>query len=199
MRQALLANAHRTRIAIDVGHGGKDSGFNRRTRVYKSPKETRVFLEKHIAFSVAMFLGAFLHHKAANLCYTRLSDVDVSTKDRVAIVNDFSPACAVSIHRAEQSSGIELVYDGSPEARVICNAISDAVKGEIFGRGTRAKIMSDDKDLFLRKTYCPALRIGFIRLDVGTQREWVTSPEKHLQAARLFAEGIWEGVRRLNT
>jgi hypothetical protein len=115
----------------------------------------------------------------------------------VEIVNLFSPACAVSVHTAEQSGGIEVLHDGSPEAATISNALRDIVKGEIFGRGTHAKIIPDTKDLFLRKTFCPALRIGFIRLDIGTQRERVTSPEKHLQAARLFAEGIWEGIRRL--
>ena len=75
-------------VVVDAGHGGKDSGANRR---YSPP-------EKSITLDVAKRLEKKLRESQLKTVMTRKSDVFVDLDDRVAIGNRQKNAIFVSIH-----------------------------------------------------------------------------------------------------
>src|SRR5580698_8489913 len=79
-----------SRIVIDAGHGGYDTGTI----------GPHGLLEKDLCLDVALRLGALIEQKlpGAEVIYTRKDDTFVSLEDRTAIANDAKADLFISIH-----------------------------------------------------------------------------------------------------
>jgi N-acetylmuramoyl-L-alanine amidase/type II secretory pathway predicted ATPase ExeA len=95
-----------SRIAIDPGHGGYDTGT----------KGPRGLLEKDLCLDVAMRLGQLIEENiaGAEVVYTRKDDRHVSLEDRTAIANAASADLFISIHANSsdfhEARGVETYY-----------------------------------------------------------------------------------------
>jgi N-acetylmuramoyl-L-alanine amidase len=134
-----------SRIVIDPGHGGHDTGTI----------GPHGLLEKNVCLDVALRLGKLIHQKlpAAQVIYTRNTDVFVPLEERTAIANQASADLFISIHanssHDEQARGIETYYlnfTSSPEALETAsreNAVSNASIHEL--QDLIKKIARNDK------------------------------------------------------
>jgi len=104
-----------SRIAIDPGHGGFDTGA----------MGPHGLMEKNLCLDVALRLGKLIQQNiaGAQVIYTRTTDKFVSLEDRTAIANRANADLFVSIHANSSDSpearGVETYYLsllGSPES-----------------------------------------------------------------------------------
>ncbi len=134
-----------SRIVIDPGHGGHDTGTIGPHGV----------LEKNVCLDVALRLGKLIQQKlpGAQVIYTRKTDVFVPLEERTAIANQADADLFISIHanssHDEAARGIETYYlnfTSSPEALETAsreNALSDASIHEL--QDLIKKIARNDK------------------------------------------------------
>ncbi len=134
-----------SRIVIDPGHGGHDTGTI----------GPHGLLEKNVCLDVALRLGKLIHQKlpSAQVIYTRKTDVFVPLEERTAIANQANADLFISIHanssHDEQARGIETYYlnfTSSPEALETAsreNAVSNASIHEL--QDLIKKIARNDK------------------------------------------------------
>lgn len=134
-----------SRIVIDPGHGGHDTGTI----------GPHGLLEKNVCLDVALRLGKLIHQKlpSAQVIYTRNTDVFVPLEERTAIANQAGADLFISIHanssHDEQARGIETYYlnfTSSPEALETAsreNAVSNASIHEL--QDLIKKIARNDK------------------------------------------------------
>ncbi|HYA61600.1 MAG TPA: N-acetylmuramoyl-L-alanine amidase [Candidatus Sulfotelmatobacter sp.] len=116
-----------SRIVIDPGHGGHDTGTIGPTGL----------MEKDLCLDVALRLGKILQQKlpGADIVYTRSDDTFIPLEDRTRIANEAKADLFVSIHANSSpdhgARGVETYYlnlKGSPEAMEVAareNAASD--------------------------------------------------------------------------
>ncbi|MBZ5529192.1 MAG: N-acetylmuramoyl-L-alanine amidase [Acidobacteriia bacterium] len=104
-----------SRIVIDAGHGGHDTGTIGPTGL----------LEKDLCLDVALRLGNIIEQRlpGANVIYTRSDDVFIPLERRTEIANEAKADLFISIHanssRNHSARGVETYYlnlKGSPEA-----------------------------------------------------------------------------------
>jgi N-acetylmuramoyl-L-alanine amidase len=104
-----------SRIVIDPGHGGHDTGTIGPTGL----------MEKDLCLDVALRLGKILQQKlpGADIVYTRSDDTFIPLEDRTRIANEAKADLFVSIHANSSpdhgARGVETYYlnlKGSPEA-----------------------------------------------------------------------------------
>lgn len=117
-----------SRIVIDPGHGGHDTGTIGPHGV----------LEKNVCLDVALRLGRLIQKKlpGAQVIYTRKTDVFVPLEERTAIANEAKADLFISIHanssHDREARGIETYYlnfTSSPEALEVAsreNALSES-------------------------------------------------------------------------
>jgi len=97
-----------TRIVIDPGHGGYDTGT-----IGPGPHP---LLEKNVCLDIALRLGRLIHQRlpGAKVFYTRKTDVFVPLEERTAIANQDKADLFISIHanasRDKYARGIETYY-----------------------------------------------------------------------------------------
>lgn len=115
-----------SRIVIDAGHGGHDTGTIGPTGL----------MEKDLCLDVALRLGKLIEQKlpGADVVFTRTDDTFVPLEDRTRIANDAKADLFVSIHANSSpdhlARGVETYYlnmKGSPEAMEVAareNAVS---------------------------------------------------------------------------
>ena len=95
-----------TRIAIDPGHGGYDTGTS-------GPQG---LLEKDLCLDVALRLGQLIKENipGAEVIYTRKDDHHVPLEERTSIANDANADLFISIHAnssdSRQTRGVETYY-----------------------------------------------------------------------------------------
>lgn len=95
-----------SRIVIDAGHGGHDTGTI----------GPRGLMEKNVCLDVALRLGKLIHKKlpGAEVVYTRKTDVFIPLEERTAIANQAKADLFISIHanssHNETARGIETYY-----------------------------------------------------------------------------------------
>jgi N-acetylmuramoyl-L-alanine amidase len=116
-----------SRIVIDAGHGGHDTGTVGPTGL----------MEKDLCLDVALRLGKIIQQKlpGAEIVYTRSDDTFIQLEDRTRIANEAKADLFVSIHANSSpdhgARGVETYYlnlKGSPEAMEVAareNAASD--------------------------------------------------------------------------
>jgi N-acetylmuramoyl-L-alanine amidase len=115
-----------SRIVIDAGHGGHDTGTIGPTGL----------MEKDLCLDVALRLGKLIEQKlpGADVVYTRSDDTFIPLEERTHIANDAKADLFVSIHANSSpdhgARGVETYYlnmKGSPEAMEVAareNAVS---------------------------------------------------------------------------
>jgi len=115
-----------SRIVIDAGHGGHDTGTIGPTGL----------MEKDLCLDVALRLGKIIEQKlpGADVVYTRSDDTFIPLEERTHIANDAKADLFISIHANSSpdhgARGVETYYlnlKGSPEAMEVAareNAVS---------------------------------------------------------------------------
>jgi len=169
-----------SRVIIDAGHGGKDSGASR-GHVY----------EKTLSLSVAKRVETLLKAKGIPVTMTRRSDKFVSLAGRAAIANRYKNSVLVSIHfNAHNSSryhGVESYYyskEGSKLAAHIHLRLLSRLK--IRDRETRQR-----KDLaVLRRTRGTAVLIECGYISNPAERRRCTTSSYQYNCARAISDGI---------
>ncbi|MGJ8675997.1 MAG: N-acetylmuramoyl-L-alanine amidase [Akkermansiaceae bacterium] len=170
-----------SRVVIDPGHGGHDSGATR-SSIY----------EKKLTLAVALKVEALLKKKGMPVTLTRRTDKFVSLNDRAAIANKYSNAIFISIHfNASTSSslrGVETYYfggDGQKLAAHIHLRLLSNLKcrnGQTRQRKTLA---------VLNKTRCPAILVECGYISNPTERLKCMTSEYHEKCAQAIVDGIW--------
>jgi N-acetylmuramoyl-L-alanine amidase len=99
-------------IAIDPGHGGKDSGAGSRDGQYH---------EKHFCLSTALLLQKHLEKMGYSTFITRDDDTFVPLKKRASVVNKTNANLFISVHynaaKNKHARGLEIYYNDYPEPR----------------------------------------------------------------------------------
>lgn len=141
-----------SRIAIDPGHGGYDTGT-------QGPNG---LMEKDLCLDVALRLGQLIKENipGAEVVYTRTDDRHVPLEERTAIANDAKADLFISIHANSSDSreirGVETYYvslAASPGAGEIVsreNAVGDSSLHnlpDLIKKITRNENMAESRDL----------------------------------------------------
>jgi N-acetylmuramoyl-L-alanine amidase/type II secretory pathway predicted ATPase ExeA len=134
-----------SRIAIDPGHGGYDTGS-------KGPQG---LLEKDLCLDVAMRLGQLIeeHIAGAEVIYTRKDDRRVSLEDRTSIANAANADLFISIHANSsdfrEARGAETYYLSlatSPQSRELATRENASAQSSLHDLSDLvAKIARNDK------------------------------------------------------
>ena len=134
-----------SRIAIDPGHGGYDTGS-------KGPQG---LLEKDLCLDVAMRLGQLIeeHIAGAEVIYTRKDDRRVSLEERTSIANAANADLFISIHANSsdfrEARGVETYYLSlatSPRSRELATRENASGQSSLHDLSELvAKIARDDK------------------------------------------------------
>jgi len=141
-----------SRIVIDAGHGGHDTGTIGPTGL----------MEKDLCLDVALRLGKLFEQKlpGADVVYTRSDDTFIPLEDRTRIANEAKADLFVSIHANSSpdraARGIETYYlnlKGSPEAMEVAARENAASQQSIHDledlvkRITRTEKIDESKEL----------------------------------------------------
>jgi N-acetylmuramoyl-L-alanine amidase len=118
-------------IVVDAGHGGSDTGATRSG-----------VMEKDINLAVALELKVELQSLGATVITTRDSDSNVSLDDRVAVLENSTPAADifVSVHtnatvaRNSSVDGIETYYY-SQESKALADSLYNSLVAGLSMRG----------------------------------------------------------------
>lgn len=152
-----------TRIAIDAGHGGSDSGA-----VYNGRRE------KDDNLKLALAVGNILERQGYDVVYTRTEDVFDSPTEKARIANRSGADFFVSFHRnaspyANTYSGVEtLVYTDSGVRAELARSVNE----ELEKAGFNNLGVQERKNLaVLRRTQMPAILIeaGFLNTDADNR------------------------------
>jgi len=141
-----------SRIVIDAGHGGHDTGTIGPTGM----------MEKDLCLDVALRLGKLIQQKlpGADIVYTRSDDTFIPLEERTHIANDAKADLFISIHANSSpdhgARGVETYYlnlKGSPEAMEVAareNAASQENIHELedlVKKITRTEKIDESKEL----------------------------------------------------
>src|SRR5229473_7620611 len=119
-----------SRIVIDAGHGGHDTGTIGPTGL----------MEKDLCLDVALRLGKIIQQRllGAEVVYTRQSDSFVPLEERTAIANQARADLFISIHANSspdhKTRGVETYYlnfSASPEAMAVASRENSLAQGSI--------------------------------------------------------------------
>ncbi|SDC96172.1 N-acetylmuramoyl-L-alanine amidase [Terribacillus halophilus] len=142
-------------IAIDAGHGGKDSGA-----------VANGVLEKNVVLPIAQKTEAKLQAQGADVIMTRSADTFIELEDRAAKANAAGADVFVSIHANASSdtsaNGTEVYYyPGSSSGQSLASSVQDSLVNQLGSRDRGIK--SADFNV-LRNTSMPAVlaEIGFV-------------------------------------
>jgi N-acetylmuramoyl-L-alanine amidase/type II secretory pathway predicted ATPase ExeA len=134
-----------SRIAIDPGHGGYDTGT----------KGPRGLLEKDLCLDVAMRLGQLIEENIAEaeVIYTRKDDRHVSLEERTSIANAANADLFISIHAnssdSREARGVETYYLSlatSPRSRELATRENASAQSSLHDLSELvAKIAGNDK------------------------------------------------------
>jgi len=122
-----------TKIYLDAGHGGSDSGA-----------VGNGILEKDITLAIAKKIQAILetNYQDVEIKQTRTTDVFLSLDARTTNANNWGADCFVAVHINSATTPLargfaSYIYNASPNARTISfqNMMHDAIVNQIKGSG----------------------------------------------------------------
>lgn len=193
-----------TRVIIDPGHGGQDSGAVRNG-----------VLEKDLTLDVARRVEQLLQAKGLQTTLTRTGDQTVSLAERAALANDEEDCVFVSIHFDEggraAATGVQTFYaarqvpnrggvaswlpflqpvSNAPtnlESQSLATFVQEALVAgtQAFDRGTRT-----EQFYVVANVKHPAVLVegGFLSNDIDVSK--LTTPEYRQQMAVAIANGV---------
>ncbi|WP_117160818.1 N-acetylmuramoyl-L-alanine amidase [Paraliobacillus sp. X-1268] len=173
-----------TKIFIDPGHGGNDSGAS-----------SNGLVEKDITLNIALKLQQILNDSYQNVT-TRLSrttDQSVSLTNRTNAANDWNADYYLSIHiNAGGGVGFEsYIWNGNFASKSETERLRSTIHDEIVETiGWRDRGKKEANFHVLRETTMPAILTenGFI--DNDAEAEEMKTPQWIEQVARAHASGI---------
>jgi N-acetylmuramoyl-L-alanine amidase len=181
-----------TKIFIDPGHGGEDSGA-------VGPNG---YTEKEATLFAAKLLGNELVAKGAQVFLSRESDKTVSLDDRRAMVDKIEPTISLSIHYNSLPDGADpnkvkgfSTYWYHAQAQGLANFLHTYVVQ--YGSRPRYGVTWDNLAL-ARPAAAPSvlLELGF--MSNPEEFEWVSNPEAQQQMSKVLANGITQWMMTVN-
>lgn len=177
-----------TKICLDAGHGGKDSG------AYNSNLKLR---ESDINLRVVLKLADLLKKNGYEVILTRDRDIDVTLGMRCSIANQKKADLFISIHcnsaTNKAARGTETYYyatskNGNALARLVQQELIEATKFQNRGIKTAGYYV-------LKYTKMPAILIelGFISND--EEAKILASPQYQDKAIQAIFEAIQKYVK----
>lgn len=171
-------------IAIDPGHGGRDSG---------SVNVAIGIKEKDIVLSIARFLKDVLQARGHTTLMTRDADTRVSLSHRVSFAQAFNAEVFVSIHcnaaRVAAAAGIETFHDEySEDGKTLATAVQQNLMlafSDHKNRGVKASNF-----YVLRHSVMPACLVEAEFISNSTQAVFLKDPVNQEKIARAIANGI---------
>lgn len=174
-----------TKICIDAGHGGTDSGAVN-GKIY----------EKNITLNLALKVGALLNDKF-DIVYTRKKDETVSLANRCAICDKLDSDYFISIHvnsaSNKQASGIETFIYTKPTQKAI--TISNNIqKNLIQATGAKNRGVKKANYYVIKNTLVPAvlIEVGFLSNEEELKK--LISDDYQFKLAKAIADGILKSL-----
>lgn len=177
-----FAQAARTVVVIDAGHGGKDLGCH--------PDK---YYEKHFTLDTAYRVKALLDMRGVPNVMVRNNDYYLSLQQRVRKANKYSRAIFVSLHynytKSRSVRGIETFYfGGAGRSYSLAKSVHYSLLNRVYVNDRKVKPRSG---LYvLKHTRHPAILVEGGVLSNKKEREAI-SKGAYRQA---LAEGIVEGI-----
>ena len=175
-------------IAIDAGHGGKDSGTRSDSYSYE---------EKQLTLSTARMVRDYLKELGYKTIMTRDDDLFVALDDRAQIANTNNVTLFVSIHynHCPDSSvqGMEIFYyrDEKTERHLHSHRLGDTILSQlVWHTGAEARGIKKGKFAVIRQTKMPAVLVEAGFLSNPKEREKIKDP----MYRRFIAKGIVRGI-----
>lgn len=216
-QKALLVELSRPRniydkiVVLDAGHGGDDLGI-RSVETYTYSEDAEVdkpennadqtetiqLTEKDLTLAVAKRVGKLLEAQGIKVYYTRKTDENIPTEQRVQMVNDLRSDMLVSIHADQDPDssiyGISTSYNNTFFIPEFGNADLSYVMLEKVAKVTNEKALdiqvAKEEDELLWESEVPSTRVNIGYLS-NAQETRLLHKEDYLDK---LAEGIAEGV-----
>ncbi len=170
-------------IVIDIGHGGKDIGF-----------EVDGILEKDLTFEIARKIEALNSDSNIKIVFTRESDDFISLKDRVDFINSLNPDLVISLHINADSntrlSGFDVFVSPqnfrNGESKVLAEKIETSLSKQFSNNGIKESNMYILKNV---NTPSAIIELGYLS-NIGN-RDLLTSED----GQHRIAEAIYNAIK----
>ncbi len=180
-------------VYIDVGHGGFDPGFVKKT----SGKE---IYEKNVNLEISLLLEELLQEMGYNTIINRTVDKALAStknqdmRNRVYLINSSNADISVSIHQnsfnSSKASGAQVFFHTrSEEGKLLATHIQKTIK-EMASWSNKKDISPNDDYYLLRKTTPPSVIVECGFLSNANDLKKLTNPEYQEVMANAIATGI---------
>lgn len=178
-----------TKILLDPGHGGKESGASGPNGI----------LEKDVNLTVSRLIRDELIKRGANVVMSRDDDSFLSLPDRQKFIDSEDPNIALSVHYnslpddgdAENTKGIGTFWY-HPQAHSLAVFLHNYMVAKL-GRPTYGVFWNNLALTRPANTPSVLLELGF--MINPTEFEWVTDPKQQKKLATVIADGVVEWFR----
>ena len=170
-----------SRVIVDAGHGGRDSGAARGSTH-----------EKDLALKVALKVEKLLKNRGMPVTMTRRSDKFVSLNGRAEIANRYKSAIFVSIHfnasRSNRLTGVETYYYGG-EGQKLAAHVHLRMLSALSPRDGKTRKRQDLA--VLNKTKCPAILVECGYISNYSERVKCRTSSYQEKCAKAIVDGIF--------
>jgi N-acetylmuramoyl-L-alanine amidase len=169
-----------TRVVIDAGHGGYDTGTSK-----------GLVYEKHLALDVARRVDYILKKQGIRTTMTRSRDVFIPLSKRSQVSNSYRGSIFVSIHfnsASTNAKGVETFYHSSNrDSYVLARLVQSAVvyKSSTTDRGVKFRALH-----VLRYNERPAILVECGFITNSSEMRQCLSPSYRQRVAEGIAMGI---------
>ncbi len=181
-------NSGVTRILLDAGHGGSDSGA-----VLRDEKGNVIYKESVLALDITKKLGVLLEKNGIEISYTRTTDTYPTLSQRADQANAEGVDYFVCIHlnsaSAASAQGIEtLIYGTGGEAEKLAKSVQAQL---IADTGATNRGIKERPGLYvLKNTDMPAILIETGFISNSTEANKLASDTYQQTVAEAIAKGI---------
>lgn len=177
-------------ILLDPGHGGNESGSLGPTGIP----------EKVVNLTVSELLQQELLNRGATVYMTRETDVNVSLRERMDLIDEINPAIALSVHYnalpdsgdAMNTAGIGMFWyhpQAYSLAQFLHNYLVDNLNRPSYGVFWNNLALT-------RPHSAPSVLMELGFMINPNEFEWITNPEEQKQLAKVLADGIVEWLQQ---
>lgn len=182
-----------TKIWIDAGHGGQDSGAVGSGR----------YVEKSLNLNMALLLRDYLNaHYVAEIGLTRANDPTISLSQRTNMANQWGADFFISLHHNSASftaRGYEdFIYLNTGDSTLtgrVRGSIHTEVKNRVlpkYGLPNRGPKKADFH--VLRETNMPAVLIETCFVSNPSDQQLLDNPQFHVDMVAAIGDGIASGL-----
>lgn len=180
----------KSKIVIDAGHGGRDSG----AQSLQAPKAQ----EKQLTLATALMLNSYLKSLGYQTILTRAEDYFIPLDLRSSFANSNNATLFVSVHynaaTNTQAEGIEVYYyksDNNKERTDQSKSLADKVHTRVIAStNAKSRGVKHGNYSVIRETNMPAILVegGFITNEKELKN--IRNPEYQRKVAQGIAQGI---------